>query len=65
MEGFVTDPQGATVPNAEVTVTAVDTEVTVNTKTNSAGYYRVVDLVPGKYRALYPRRVHTAGPDCY
>ncbi len=53
LEGTVTDPQGAVVPGVDVTVTAVDTNVTVPTKTNSAGYYRVEALVPGKYRAHF------------
>src|ERR1700736_925919 len=53
MEGIVTDPQGAVIAGADVTVTAVDTNVAATTKTNSTGYYRVVDLVPGKYRAHF------------
>ena len=50
IEGTVTDPQGAAVPGVKVTVTAVDTNVVLPTTTNSVGYYRVVDLVPGKYQ---------------
>jgi hypothetical protein len=42
IEGFVTGPQGAVVPEVEVVVTAVDTNVEQTTKTNGAGYYRVV-----------------------
>ncbi len=53
IEGIVTDPQGAVVPEVSLTITNVDTNVSVPTKTNSAGYYRVVDLVPGKYRARF------------
>jgi hypothetical protein len=53
IEGTVNDPQGAVVPGVDVTITAVDTNVAQSTKTNSAGYYRVVDLVPGKYRAHF------------
>ncbi len=53
IEGIVTDPSGATVPGVEVTVTNVDTNITVPTKTNGAGYYSAVDLVPGKYRARF------------
>lgn len=53
LEGIVTDPQGAVVPGVDVTITNVDTNVSAPTKTNSAGYYRVVDLVPGKYRAHF------------
>lgn len=53
IEGIVTDPQGAVVPNVDVAITAVDTNVTTPTKTNSTGSYRVIDLVPGKYRARF------------
>ncbi len=34
-------------------MTAVDTNVASTTTTNSAGYCRVVDLVPGKYRIRF------------
>jgi len=50
LEGSVTDPQSGFIPGVKVTVTALDTNVTLPTTTNSAGYYRVVDLVPGKYQ---------------
>ncbi len=53
IEGIVTDPQGAVVPGVSVTITAVETNVAQATKTNSSGYYRAVDLVPGKYRAHF------------
>src|SRR5437660_4678537 len=53
IEGVVTDPQGGVVPNVDVRITAVDTNVSLPTKTNSAGYYRVTDLVPGRYRARF------------
>jgi hypothetical protein len=53
MEGIVTDPQRAAVGGAEVGVTNIDTNVASTTKTNDTGYYRVVDLVPGKYRAHF------------
>src|SRR5712692_6214755 len=53
IEGIVTDPQGAVIAGADVTITAVDTNVATVTKTNSTGYYRAVDLVPGRYRARF------------
>lgn len=53
IEGIVTDPAGAIVPGVTVTVTNVDTNVAQKTKTNGAGSYRAVDLVPGKYRAHF------------
>ncbi|HEX2523180.1 MAG TPA: TonB-dependent receptor, partial [Terriglobia bacterium] len=53
LEGIVTDPQGAVVPNVTVTLTNVDTNVSTPTKTNSAGSFRVQDLVAGKYKARF------------
>ena len=52
IEGVVSDPAGAVIADAEVTVTAVDTNVAVPVRTNATGYYRAGDLVPGKYTAL-------------
>src|SRR5438093_12358145 len=53
IEGIVTDPQGALVPGVAITITSLDTNVTVPSNTNGAGAYRVVDLVPGKYKAHF------------
>jgi len=53
MEGTVTDPSGAAVPQVKVAVTSVETGVTLPTVTNSAGYFRVVDLVPGRYKVRF------------
>src|SRR6516225_6300790 len=56
IEGLVTDPQGAVMPGVEVTITDVEMNVPASTKTNSAGYYHVSNLVPGKYRAHFVAR---------
>jgi hypothetical protein len=53
LEGTVSDPQGMAVPAVQVAITNLDTNVAVTTVTNSAGYYRVPDLVPGKYSAHF------------
>ncbi len=53
IEGIVTDPQSAVIPDVQVTITSLDTNVEARTKTNSTGYYRVVDLVPGRYKAHF------------
>ena len=53
LEGVVTDAQGAVVPGVDVTVTSVDTNIAALTKTNATGYYRVGNLIPGKYRTLF------------
>jgi hypothetical protein len=47
--GTITDNSGAVVPGVAVSVTNVNTGVKVNTVTNSAGYYRVQNLIPGQY----------------
>jgi hypothetical protein len=47
--GKVTDPQGAIVPNASVTVTNVGTNATVTVTANDDGVYRVTNLQPGRY----------------
>ena len=48
--GKVTDPQGAVVPNATVTVTNTQTNAAVTTTTTEDGTYRVSNLQPGTYR---------------
>jgi hypothetical protein len=47
--GDVTDPSGAAVPNATVTVTNMATNVSRQTTTNTSGLYVFPDLVPGTY----------------
>src|SRR5438105_5664083 len=49
INGTVTDQSGAAVPDAKVTVTNVDTNVSQTTVTTSVGTYLVVDLNPGTY----------------
>jgi hypothetical protein len=48
--GTVTDPTGAVVPNANVKVTNIDTNVTVLSRTNAAGVYVANNLIVGTYR---------------
>lgn len=48
--GSVTDATGAVVPNANVRVTNIDTNVAVVSKTNSAGVYVANNLIIGTYR---------------
>jgi len=47
--GTVTDPTGASVPNAAIVITNTETGVTRNTTTNSDGQYVSPDLVIGRY----------------
>src|SRR4051812_36147970 len=47
--GTVTDPSGAIVPNAKITVTDETTAASRATKTNDQGYYVVPSLRPSSY----------------
>src|SRR5207245_206027 len=47
--GTVTDPSGAAVPNAKVTVTTIAKGTSVETATNGDGNYSVTHLIPDVY----------------
>src|SRR5438132_12319370 len=47
--GTVTDPSGAAVPNAKVTVTSIAKGTSVETATNADGNYSVTHLIPDVY----------------
>src|SRR6266852_5989766 len=48
--GVATDPSGAVIPNAKVTIRNLDTGVKRETSTNASGVYSVPNLPPGNYR---------------
>jgi hypothetical protein len=50
LRGQVLDPSGAAVPDAKVTITNQETNVSVTITTTSAGTYQVPSLIPGLYR---------------
>lgn len=50
LEGTIADPSGRVVAGASVKVTAVDTGLQDEQKTNSNGYYRFPGLAVGRYR---------------
>lgn len=50
--GNVTDPNGAAVPNAKVTVVNSATQVHYDTSTNNDGYYQALDLPIGSYDVM-------------
>ncbi|HEV8130953.1 MAG TPA: carboxypeptidase regulatory-like domain-containing protein [Acidobacteriota bacterium] len=50
--GTVTDPSGAMVPKARVTIRNVQTQVARETQTNDAGQYSVPYLHPGQYEVI-------------
>jgi hypothetical protein len=47
--GTITDPSGAAVPNAKVTVTSQTKNTSVDTTTNESGNYSVTHLIPDVY----------------
>ena len=49
VNGSVTDPSGAGVPDARVTVVNQDTNVSSSKNTNADGTYIIVNLLPGNY----------------
>lgn len=49
ISGFVRDQTGAVIPNAKVTVTNQETNVTYTTETTSSGTYALASLPVGKY----------------
>ncbi len=50
INGKVTDPQGAVVPNASITITNTGTNSAVTVTATNDGGYRVTNLQPGTYR---------------
>ncbi len=49
ISGAVTDPAGASVPNASVLVTETHTGTKIQTKTDSDGRYNAPFLLPGDH----------------
>src|SRR3569832_786348 len=49
ISGTITDPSGAVVRGAMVTVTDEATGIGHRTKTNESGYYTIPSLSPGRY----------------
>lgn len=51
LQGIVKDPNGAVVAGATIKITNTETGASRETQTNSEGYYRVTNLLPGdKYK---------------
>jgi hypothetical protein len=56
--GTVTDPQGAAVQGATVTVTNIDQNVSTTVKTNESGFYNATHLIPGRYQVKIEQPGH-------
>ena len=50
IQGEITDPSGAKVPRARVTVTNENTGTSRSSTSDDNGFYRVLDLLPGNYQ---------------
>src|SRR5579864_6687670 len=51
LSGTVTDPSGAVIPNAQVSVTNAATAVATRATTDAAGFYTLPNLLPATYEA--------------
>src|SRR5438105_13437602 len=63
LTGIVTDPQGAAVPGAQVTLTDTATKTAQTTTTNDSGRYVFASINPGLYDIAISRtgfKVHKA-----
>src|SRR5690348_3261195 len=49
IEGNITDPTGAVVPGAKITVTNNDTGLSRSIVSSGEGFYRIVNLALGRY----------------
>src|ERR1700740_2040360 len=52
VDGTVTDATGSVLPDAEVALTNVDTNVAAHAKTNKSGYFAFVNVNPGSYTMM-------------
>ena len=57
IEGIVSDPSGAVIPNAKVTIAQAATGRSIPLTTNSTGFYSARNLLPG----VYSIKVESAG----
>src|SRR5579871_2056253 len=50
LSGTISDPQGAAIPGAKITMTNPATGVVTETTTNAAGAYNLVNILPANYK---------------
>jgi len=56
INGAVTDPTGAAMPGAKVTITRIDTGVSTNVTTNGSGFYNSGSIAVGTYQVKVEAR---------
>jgi hypothetical protein len=56
LSGTVMDPTGKVVPETDVSLTNIDTNIRFGTKTNEAGIYVLPNLPPGRYRLIVTKQ---------
>lgn len=64
LAGSITDPTGAVVPNAKISVVGASSGITYNAVSSSAGVYRINGILPGVYDVTvrasgFQKSVHT------
>ena len=50
VQGSVTDPGGAAIAHAKVTLTSIETGIAKTTESSDSGFYRIGELAPGVYK---------------
>lgn len=55
IQGSITDPSGAVVPGASITITDTDTGSVKTVTTDKSGFYSVGPLIPGNYNVTVTR----------
>src|SRR6266851_9044572 len=58
--GVVTDPSGAAVPNATITLTDKDTNRSITLKSGNNGSYIATNLEPGRYKIRFEAKGFSA-----
>ena len=56
INGYLTDPSGAPMAEATVTIASEQTGIKTNAQTNSAGFYNATNLPPGQYSVTFEQK---------
>ena len=55
IEGTITDPKGAVVPNVKLEIVNLSTQIVTSLISNADGFYTALNLLPGNYRVTATR----------